>query len=136
VLSKLRGVAVTRPNQVWSTDITYVPMPHGFLYLTAVLACTLARCCGWSPGLRRSTRMLRRWKGRLVTSDRAKLVRKICPPPSPIDPSSSRTGWLMVPDRNSGLGQQGRCATFARNEARVSGQPAARSVSERGGATR
>jgi putative transposase len=33
----LRGVAVARPNQVWSTDITCVPMRQGFLYLTAVL---------------------------------------------------------------------------------------------------
>jgi putative transposase len=33
----LRNVAVTRPNQVWSTDITYVPLRCGFLYLTAIL---------------------------------------------------------------------------------------------------
>lgn len=33
----LRGVAVIRPDQVWSTDITYVPMRHGFLYLVAVM---------------------------------------------------------------------------------------------------
>jgi putative transposase len=33
----LRNVEITRPNQVWSTDITYVPMRHGFLYLTAVM---------------------------------------------------------------------------------------------------
>lgn len=33
----LRGLAVTRPNQVWCADITYVPMPRGFLYLVAVL---------------------------------------------------------------------------------------------------
>jgi len=33
----LRGVQVRRPNQVWSTDITYVPMRHGFLYLAAIL---------------------------------------------------------------------------------------------------
>jgi putative transposase len=33
----LRGVAITRPNQVWSTDITYVPLRCGFLYLVAVL---------------------------------------------------------------------------------------------------
>jgi putative transposase len=33
----LRGVAITRPNQVWSTDITYVPMHRGFMYLVAVL---------------------------------------------------------------------------------------------------
>ena len=33
----LRNVEILRPNQVWSTDITYVPMPRGFVYLTAVL---------------------------------------------------------------------------------------------------
>jgi len=33
----LRGLLVERPNQVWSTDITYVPMRRGFLYLVAVL---------------------------------------------------------------------------------------------------
>lgn len=33
----LRHVTVTRPNQVWSTDITYVPLRCGFLYLAAVL---------------------------------------------------------------------------------------------------
>lgn len=29
----LKGVAVTRPNQVWSTDITYIRLPRGFVYL-------------------------------------------------------------------------------------------------------
>jgi putative transposase len=33
----LRNVAIGRPNQVWSTDITYVPMCHGFVYLVAVM---------------------------------------------------------------------------------------------------
>jgi putative transposase len=33
----LRNVAVTRPNQVWSSDITYIPLRHGFLYLVAVM---------------------------------------------------------------------------------------------------
>jgi putative transposase len=33
----LRNVAIVRPNQVWSTDITYVPLARGFVYLTAVL---------------------------------------------------------------------------------------------------
>lgn len=33
----LRGVKIIQPNQVWSTDITYVPMPNGFMYLTAVI---------------------------------------------------------------------------------------------------
>jgi putative transposase len=33
----LRGVAITRPNFVWSSDITYIPLPHGFMYLVAVI---------------------------------------------------------------------------------------------------
>jgi len=33
----LRGVSIERPNQVWSTDITYLPMHGGFLYLVAVM---------------------------------------------------------------------------------------------------
>jgi putative transposase len=33
----LRGVKIERPDQVWSTDITYVPLPGGFMYLAAVI---------------------------------------------------------------------------------------------------
>jgi putative transposase len=33
----LRGLAITRPNQVWSTDITYIPLARGFMYLVAVM---------------------------------------------------------------------------------------------------
>ena len=33
----LRGVKIERRDQVWSTDITYIPMPSGFMYLAAVI---------------------------------------------------------------------------------------------------
>lgn len=33
----LRGLEIQRPNQVWSSDITYVPLPGGFVYLVAVI---------------------------------------------------------------------------------------------------
>ena len=33
----LRGVAIRRPDQVWSADITYVPLAKGFMYLAAIL---------------------------------------------------------------------------------------------------
>ena len=33
----LKGVTIDRPGQVWSTDITFIPMNQGWLYLTAVL---------------------------------------------------------------------------------------------------
>jgi len=33
----LGGIKVTRPNQVWAADITYIPMARGFLYLVAII---------------------------------------------------------------------------------------------------
>ena len=33
----LGGMEITRPNQVWATDITYIPMAQGFLYLVAII---------------------------------------------------------------------------------------------------
>lgn len=33
----LRGLAITRVNQVWSTDITYIRLKHGFCYLVAIM---------------------------------------------------------------------------------------------------
>lgn len=33
----LRGLAVNRVDQVWATDITYVPMPRGYMYLVAII---------------------------------------------------------------------------------------------------
>jgi len=33
----LKGVLIDRPNQVWSTDITYIRLREGFMYLTAVI---------------------------------------------------------------------------------------------------
>ena len=33
----LRGLAITRPNQVWAMDITYIPVAKGFVYLAAVV---------------------------------------------------------------------------------------------------
>jgi putative transposase len=33
----LRNLEIDRPNQVWATDITYIPMSHGFAYLVAII---------------------------------------------------------------------------------------------------
>lgn len=43
----LRGLEVTRPNQVWATDITYIPMARGFLYLAAVVDWFSRRVLSW-----------------------------------------------------------------------------------------
>ena len=43
----LRGVAVTRPNHVWSTDVTYVRLARGFAYLVAVIDWYSRRVLSW-----------------------------------------------------------------------------------------
>jgi putative transposase len=43
----LRGVKVTRPNQVWASDITYIPMAHGFAYLVAIIDWYSRRVLSW-----------------------------------------------------------------------------------------
>jgi putative transposase len=43
----LRGVVVTHPNHVWSTDITYIRLARGFVYLVAVLDWYSRRVLSW-----------------------------------------------------------------------------------------
>jgi len=43
----LRGVVVKRPNQVWSTDITYIRLAHGFVYLVAVIDWYSRKVLSW-----------------------------------------------------------------------------------------
>jgi putative transposase len=43
----LRGVTVTRPNQVWSTDITYIRLARGFAYLVAVIDWYSRKVLAW-----------------------------------------------------------------------------------------
>jgi putative transposase len=43
----LRGMEVTRPNQVWAMDITYIPMARGFVYLAVVLDWFSRRVLAW-----------------------------------------------------------------------------------------
>ena len=43
----LRDLPIVRPNQVWCTDITYIPMRRGFLYLVAVMDWQSRRVLSW-----------------------------------------------------------------------------------------
>ena len=43
----LRGLTIDRPNQVWSTDITYVPMQKGFMYLIAIMDWATRKVLSW-----------------------------------------------------------------------------------------
>ena len=54
----LRNAVIDAPNQAWSIDITYIPIRHGFLYLTAVID-WYSRCIvGWEIDDTLDTRMV------------------------------------------------------------------------------
>ena len=51
----LRGLAITRPNQVWAMDITYIPMARGFVYLAAVVDWFSRRVLAWKLSITMET---------------------------------------------------------------------------------
>jgi putative transposase len=53
----LRDLAVTRANQVWCTDVTYIPMAHGFLYLVAIMDWHTRHVLSWRLSTTQGTSM-------------------------------------------------------------------------------
>lgn len=53
----LRGMEITHANQVWCTDITYIPMAKGFLYMTAFIDVYSRKIVGWGI----SNSMTKKW---------------------------------------------------------------------------
>jgi len=51
----LRDMAVTRPNQVWAMDLTYIPMARGFIYLAAVVDWFSRRVLAWKLSITMET---------------------------------------------------------------------------------
>lgn len=43
----LRGMVIDRPNQVWATDVSYIPMAHGFMYLVAIMDWATRKVLAW-----------------------------------------------------------------------------------------
>jgi len=43
----LRGLQIDKPNQVWCTDVTYIPMRRGFLYLVAIMDWASRKVLSW-----------------------------------------------------------------------------------------
>lgn len=53
----LKGVVINRFNQVWQTDITYIPMNRGFMYMAAIIDVYSRKVLGWSI----SNSMTKQW---------------------------------------------------------------------------
>ena len=59
----LRGIEITRPNQVWAMDITYIPMARGFVYLAVVLDWFSRRVLSWRVSITMEAAFSsRRWR--------------------------------------------------------------------------
>lgn len=66
----LRGMEITRPNQVWAMDITYIPMVRGFVYLAVVLDWATRRVLSWRLSITMGGGVLRRDAGGRPRSSR------------------------------------------------------------------
>ena len=61
----LRGMKIDLRNQVWCIDITYIPMHHGFMYLTAIIDVYNRKIIAWGCTTASPKRIRRRcWKAR------------------------------------------------------------------------
>ncbi len=58
----LRGLKITYANQVWQTDITYIPMFKGFMYMAAIIDVYSRKILGWSI----SNSMTTKWVAELL----------------------------------------------------------------------
>jgi putative transposase len=43
----LKGIEITRPNQVWCSDITFIPVSRGYLYLVAIMDWATRKVLSW-----------------------------------------------------------------------------------------
>src|SRR5512145_2970028 len=96
----LRGMEITRPNQVWAMDITYIPMARGFVYLAVVLD----------------------WFSRRVLSWRLSITMEASFCIATLEEALAKHGQLEI--FNTDQGSQFTCAAFtgvlAKNEIRIS----------------
>ena len=97
----LRGMEVTRPNQVWAMDITYIPMARGFVYLAVVLDWFSRRVLAWRLSITMEAAfcvetledaLARHGKPDILTPTRARSSRAR-PSPARSPATASRSAW-------------------------------------------
>lgn len=102
----LRKLAVTRPNQVWAIDITYVPMARGFVYLVAVVDWFSRRVLAWRLSITMDV-------GFCIEAVEEALARYGCPEIFNSDQGSQFTSMAftkILKDRNIAISMDGKGA--------------------------
>ena len=114
----LRTLAVTRPNQVWAIDITYVPMAKGFVYLVAVVDWFSRRVLAWRLSISELVARIdeRQWRaevGFCIEAVEEAIARYGCPEIFNSDQGSQFTSTAftqLLKDRNIEISMDGRGA--------------------------
>jgi putative transposase len=71
----LKGLEINGPNQVWCSDITYIPMQHGFMYLVAVMDWWSRYVLSWGlSNTMESEFCIRAWEQALAEAGQAPLI--------------------------------------------------------------
>jgi putative transposase len=71
----LKGLVINGPNQVWCSDITYIPMQHGFMYLVAVMDWWSRYVLSWSlSNTMEAEFCIRAWEQALAEAGQAPLI--------------------------------------------------------------
>jgi putative transposase len=71
----LKGLTITGPDQVWCSDITYIPLQRGFMYLVAVMDWWSRYVLGWElSNTLDSAFCIRAWEQALAQGNRAPLI--------------------------------------------------------------
>ena len=71
----LKGLEISGPNQVWCSDITYIPMQYGFMYLVAVMDWWSRYVLAWAlSNTMEAEFCIRAWEAALAHAGRAPLI--------------------------------------------------------------
>ena len=98
----LRGMEITRPNQVWAMDITYIPMARGFVYLAVVLDWATRRVLSWRLSITMEAAfcvetledaLARHGKPEIFNTDQARSS-PARPSPARSPATASRSAWM------------------------------------------
>ena len=138
----LRGIEITRPNQVWAMDITYIPMARGFVYLAVVLDWFSRRVLSWRRIDHDGSGILRRDAGGRLGSSRQAghlqyrpgfAVHRLRPSPACSPTTALRSAWTAkVPggttSSSSGCGAASNTRRSICGPTTASARPAHRSA--------
>ncbi len=100
----LRNIQIARPDQVWSTDITYIRLRHGFVYLMAILDWFSRYVLSWKLSTSLDTefcltaleRALQQSKPEIFNSDQGSQLRAWLLPGSWRRPGGDQHGWSRL----------------------------------------